>query len=478
MMPSRGLRALRGRTSQLHLSQCRNLSSSTLPSRLNTAHRVASLRPSQSWRPIAIMPTVAAYRHASTSQTPAPPTSTPPSDFPNLDTITLDTIEINPASDPATLLPEQIGYLHQLGIDYGWGPSTLVQYAMEGIHVYGGLPWWAAILTTSLVARLLLFPAFVKSSDSMARTAALGEVLKPFDQRMKEAQKEGDTQGVLLAMKRKGEVKKRAGIISMPKQLAPMLLQGVIAYCGIKLTRAMAALPVPGLHDGGFLWLEDLTLTDGYLLLPILMAGTIHVVARMGGETGAMTQLGPMMRPLMLYIMPGLIAVFMAFQPAAVCVWFCGSGAIGMGQGLLLRNEAVRKALGMAPNFVPKPGMEPTNTLTAMLEDRFPAMKEQRAALNGGAPPKPSGPYINPTYQPPRVQRTSSKTIDTTLVTGTKGEDMVQPGTPPPKKPSIREKWSNFKAMSDEQLKKENEKKAFKRRAELYEQRAKEKGRR
>jgi YidC/Oxa1 family membrane protein insertase len=352
---------------------------------------------------------------------------------------------------------------------------------MEGIHVYGGLPWWGAILTTSLVARLLLFPMFVKTSDSFARTAALGEVLKPYDDALRAAQKANDSQGMLLAMKRKGEVKRRAGIISAPKQFAPMILQGVIAYCGIRLTRAMANLPVPGLQDGGFLWLKDLTITDGYLLLPIIMAGTLHMVARTGGETGAAAQLGPMMKPAMLWFMPGLVAIFMSFQPGAVCVWFCGSGIIGLGQGLILRNNKVRDYLGMAPNFTPKVGMEPAGTLKTMLEDQFPGLSKRSEAFSAepSAPPKSTGPYMNPTYQAPEVRRKPSKLIDTTLVK--KVDEMIQPdgssSASSPPKPSLREKWSKFTTMTEED-KKAAAKKAFKKRAAQYERQAQEKGRR
>lgn len=408
----------------------------------------------------------------------------PPSDFPNLDTINLDNLD---AVASATHLPSEVGYLQSLGIDYGWGPTSVVQFVLENIHVHTGLPWWAAILSTAFLLRLAAFPLFLKSSDSMARQSALATVLKPYNDAYTKAQKEGDTQGLLLAMTQKRAIHKKAGI-SATAQFVPMIVQGVIGFCGYRLMNAMVALPVPGLMDGGFLWLKDLTLTDGYLLLPLFMAGTMHVMARFGGESGT-ASLPPQMKTAMLYVMPAFIALFTAWQPGAVCLWFCGSGALGLAQGQLLQRPAVRNFFGLAPMYKPKPGEEVQNPLTAMLDQLSGKKSSTQTPIGGaarGTGQRPGVAYMNPQYQAPNVQRSQGRTINAQLVSrnGQGSEDMVQPGQKSTaSKGSIfdsaktfRSKFAEMTTQSPEQ-KREAEQKAFKRRAEAYEQRARERGR-
>lgn len=43
---------------------------------------------------------------------------------------------LNEITKDASPIPEQIGYLKDLGLDYGWGPTSFVQWLIENIHVY------------------------------------------------------------------------------------------------------------------------------------------------------------------------------------------------------------------------------------------------------------------------------------------------------------------------------------------------------
>lgn len=417
----------------------------------------------------------------------------PPSEFPNLDTINLDNLDT--VTSATSHLPNEVGYLHSLGIDYGWGPTSVVQWVLENLYVHAGLPWWAAILSTAFLLRLAAFPLFLKSSDSMARQAALSTVLKPYSDAMTAAQKQGDSNGMLIAMKQKRAIHQRAGI-STTAQVLPMVVQGVIGFCGFRLMNAMVALPVPGLMDGGFLWLKDLTLTDGYLLLPLFMAGTMHLMTRFGGESGT-AKLPPQMKNVMLYVMPTLIGLFTAWQPGAVCLWFCGSGALGLAQGQLLQRPPVRKFFRLAPMYKPPPGEEVPNPFEAILNQMKGRKSEPVNTGNAarGTGQKPGTAYMHPQYQAPNVHRSQAsqgKTINAQLASRTGGasEDMVQPGQKPAAKKgmfsgiqdsldsakSFKSKLANLATLSPERQK-EEEKKAFKRRADAYEKRARERGR-
>ncbi|KAM0707920.1 hypothetical protein Q7P35_004569 [Cladosporium inversicolor] len=347
------------------------LSSRTLP-RASTlasprsAHAIASSH----WRirSAGAAFSLSAIRHASTvPTTPTPgPASAPqapltepaaaataaPTSAPyNLDTITLDDVEVAAASDLVSSIPERLGFLKEIGLDYGFGPTSVIQWTLEHIHITGGLPWWGAIAATAILVRVVTFPLYLKSADQNARQSALMEITRPISERMTAAQKAGDQTGVMRAWSELNAVRKRAGM-SYVAQFTPMIVQSVLGYCSFKLMRGMANLPVPGLQDGGFGWITDLTVTDGYLLLPAIMAGAMHVMFRYGGESGQSNEMmNPGMKSFMLWGMPGVIFLITGWQPAALCIWFAASGAWAMGQAMLMQKPAVRKFFGITPMY-------------------------------------------------------------------------------------------------------------------------------
>nr|POE72817.1 mitochondrial inner membrane protein oxa1 [Quercus suber] len=241
-----------------------------------------------------------------TTSTPSPLAS-PTALDPSIDTITLD--------DKVEQATEGVGYLHQLGLDYGWGPTSMLQWVLEQSHYTLGLPWWAAIAATGISLRLVMIPLFVKSADSTARQSAMLPLTKPITDEMWRLRKENKHQEAMQTAARFNLIKQQAGI-STRDIYVPMILQGVFGYCGFKLMRAMAMLPVPGLDNGGVLWLTDLTVTDPFFIAPTFMALTMHTVIRLGGETGAtnVDAFGQSMRNMMLYGMPAMI-----FLATGVC---------------------------------------------------------------------------------------------------------------------------------------------------------------
>ncbi|OQO13873.1 hypothetical protein B0A48_00748 [Cryoendolithus antarcticus] len=388
----------------------------------------------QRWR--AAPPTVAlslsSIRHASTNpptdnlasitakaerfiSAPPPSSLPPPSSFPNLDTITLDDLKLDDLV--GSVPPDQVGYLYSLGLDYGYGMTSILQWMMEHAHITMGLPWWGAIAVTALATRALLSPLFVRSADMNARTLALTSVTKPVSERMSAAQKAGDNQAVALAWQEMSATRKRAGL-KYRTIFLPMIVQGYIGFCGFRLLKAMASLPVPELHNGGFLWLYDLTLSDGYLILPALLAGTLHFAVRWGGEGGganaaAMT---PAMKNLMLWGMPTLIFAFTGWQPGAVAIWFFITGLWGMTQARVLQVDGVRRLLGITPVYKPTtPEGTPENPF-AMMAEQWSGKKKDAPAPAARMVGKNAA-YMQPTYQAPALRTTRASSTSTAAPT-------------------------------------------------------------
>lgn len=383
-------------------------------------HRRSTIvaRPTSIEKPLQIFASATLSRNASTSN--ATPLNVPPSNIidppsssnlqGDLDSLSLGDIDLNKT---ALELGEKVGGLKELGVDYGWGPTSVLQWLLESYHITSGLPWWAAIAATALTIRLFTFPLYVRASDSTARMNAMSEVTQPIYNRMQDAQKRGDVQTQQLELRRYMAARREAGI-SFTAQLTPVVIQGIVGFCGFKLMRKLADLPAPGFTEGGFLWLTDLTIPDGYLIMPAVMALSIHLLVRMGGETGT-TATPPAMKSFMLFGMPGLLFLITGWQSGALCIWFATSGAVSIVQAQLLQRPAIRRKLGIAPMFKPASANQPAKSFKEMFDEQmetFGGRKRQTTPPPStesaeSRPPRTANDFMRPRYQAPNLRRTA-----------------------------------------------------------------------
>jgi YidC/Oxa1 family membrane protein insertase len=229
-----------------------------------------------------------AIRHKSTSIAPPETISTPTNALPPSDgalpgwatnsyqlelenAINLDEINLHD-------IPERIGYLKELGLDYGWGPTAVMEFLYEHVHVYSGLPWWGTIITTTVLVRLIFLKLYINSADNAGRMNAVSHLIKPLQAKMTEASARKDTQDVMKVRAEIQRIHGRAGV-KMWRSFAPML-QIFTGYGTFIILRAMSALPVPGLEDGGTLWIQNLAIPDPYFVLPLATAGVMHLALR------------------------------------------------------------------------------------------------------------------------------------------------------------------------------------------------------
>jgi YidC/Oxa1 family membrane protein insertase len=177
-------------------------------------------------------------------------------------------------SDPSLLddistIPEKMGYLKEIGLDFGWGPSSLIETFLEAFHIYGGLPWWGSAVATAVLIRVAMVPIMYKGNQMTIRMKEAKDVTEPLRQRMLEAFRTDPSQAMVL----KGEldaVKRTYGI--QAKWMFLPLLQIPLGIGGFRVMRAMADLPVPSLESESVLWLYDVTMADPYYVLPVALA--------------------------------------------------------------------------------------------------------------------------------------------------------------------------------------------------------------
>ena len=171
-------------------------------------------------------------------------------------------------------IPERIGYLKDLGLDYGWGPTAFNQWLFEHIHVLTATPWWASVLLTALFVRLVLLKGYIEAADTSARLATIKETVDPLQARVRAAKEKRDQQEMMVAASEIRALYRKADIKLW--KIAIPFMQLPLGFGAFRLFRGMVNLPVPGLEQGGLLWIQDLTLSDPYLVLPAIFALAVH----------------------------------------------------------------------------------------------------------------------------------------------------------------------------------------------------------
>ena len=181
-------------------------------------------------------------------------------------------------------IPEQIGFLKGLGLDYGWGPTSSMEWLIEHIYVYTGLPWWATLAVTAVAVRLAIFKPTISSQIESQKMQDLRKNPKyaALQNRMKATMQSGDHDELMAVRNEIRNIHKAIGLKWW--KIAVPMLQVPVGFGMLRLVRGMADLPVPSLETGGMLWFQNLAIPDPYYLLPLAAAGMFVVSMRVGSS--------------------------------------------------------------------------------------------------------------------------------------------------------------------------------------------------
>ncbi|KAJ5759805.1 hypothetical protein N7520_006961 [Penicillium odoratum] len=242
-------------------------------------------------------------------------------------------------------LPEQIGYLKTLGLDYGWGITSIMQWSLEHIHMYTGLPWWASIVGLGLMVRLALLKPMLDASHNGAKLNNLKSVTNPVRQKMMRAAQAGDNTEVQRCRAELSQINRDNGI-KLYKSFVPML-QIPLGFAMFRIIRGMTTLPVPALLNEHVLWMTDLTVADPFLILPAISSFCLYLTFKKGGEVGmAELMKGPAGKGLLIGL-PVLTMAFTAFMPSALQLYFAATGVWACVQAHIVNNPTFRRMAHM-----------------------------------------------------------------------------------------------------------------------------------
>ncbi|KAK3951761.1 60Kd inner membrane protein-domain-containing protein [Pseudoneurospora amorphoporcata] len=342
-----------------------------------------------------------------------------------VDTVAATPVELT-GSDLLNL-PEQIGFLKTLGLDYGWGVTSMMQWLTEHIYVYSGLPWWATLAAVAAIVRVAIFKPSLNSSQESQKMQDLNKDPRYAAAMAKVKEAAWDTSKQNDLMKSRSEIaamNKAAGI-NYFKVFIPFV-QIPIGFGMFRLIRGMAALPVESLETGGTLWFPDLTVADPYFALPI--ASACLFVASLRKPIPYMAPQQARMMKSMGIVMVPISILATAWLPAAL-QWYFLVSAIGQYfQASIFHLPAFRRWVGL-PDLVPG-GM------------RGPSPFAKAAAPSGA------------------IQYVAPRTINTTATPADSGSIL---GDIKDSSSFVKEKLENWK--------KKNEKTNFSSRAKEYEER-------
>ncbi|KAG6011404.1 hypothetical protein E4U43_008340 [Claviceps pusilla] len=333
--------------------------------------------------PLTSAPTSEAASTSTSTSTSKPESAVPPAD-PKSDNV-LPTPPTEPATSTTDIdfssisdivngqdilnMPEQIGYLSALGLDFGWGPTSVMQWTLEHVHIYSGLGWGASIMATAVLLRCLMFYPQIRS---LKFNALMQELRK--DPRSQEAMKliQQGFQNGDMQTRQKGQyinkmLKEQYGV----SNLGMLWSFGQIPFTfGLfRIVSGMTNVPVPALENAGYLWFSDLTATDPYFILPA--AGTALMIGALAKEP-APTQINAKNTPeqqkkmlkTMTYIFGVVGFIGTSFLSAAVNLMTVAIGAATLLTAIVLNNPIVRHAVRLPPlASPPSPSSSPRQAI-------------------------------------------------------------------------------------------------------------------
>ena len=185
--------------------------------------------------------------------------------------------DLPPQGDLATALsdlPPQ-GDLASLGLG-GYSPIGLVQWFLDFLHVHAHLPWWAAIVATTVALRLVMLPIAGHLQANSVRLTNIHPETSKLMAKTKEHDQAGNT---LLAAQAKAKLYAlyQEHNCNPLKMMAMPILQVPIFISFFIAIRRMATLPVESMKSGGLLWFQDLTVADPYYVLPVLACASFLI---------------------------------------------------------------------------------------------------------------------------------------------------------------------------------------------------------
>jgi YidC/Oxa1 family membrane protein insertase len=219
--------------------------------------------------------------------------------------------------------PVDLGQL----INYGWTQrvtkplATPILLAIKFLSKLTG-SYGLAIILFTIIIYTLFFPLKWRSSKSMKKAQKLAPRMKELQEKIK-GMKQNDPRLKELQMEQLRLMKEGnplGGCLPLLIQM-PFLLA---LYVAITISIDF--------RQSSFLWIHDLSASEPYHILPILMAGSMLVLQLITPSPSA----DPLQRKMMAVIMPMMMLYILWSAPAGLLVYWLVGNLVGFGQQFLI----------------------------------------------------------------------------------------------------------------------------------------------
>lgn len=200
----------------------------------------------------------------------------------------------NPVNVDAIVLaaaPVDKSVLNDIGLiapDLGYSPTQFVMQAVEQVHLIGELPYWEAIIISTLTVRLILLP----SAIWVARDISQMKALQPEMRKIKESfGGVTSAEDPTLRFKFIAKVQELFKVHNLnPFRTTVLSFLQLPVFLTIFMGLRNMGNYYPQFSSGGDLWFVDLSAADPYMILPAVNAMTFLLMVEIGASSTAAEQ--------------------------------------------------------------------------------------------------------------------------------------------------------------------------------------------
>ena len=172
--------------------------------------------------------------------------------------------------------------------DLGYSPTQFVMQAVEQVHLIGELPYWEAIIISTLTVRLVLLP----SAIWVARDISQMKALQPDVRKIKESfGGVTSAEDPTLRFKFVAKVQELFKVHNLnPFRTAALSFLQLPVFLSMFIGLKNMGNYYPQFSTGGDLWFVDLSAADPYMILPAVNAMTFLLMVEIGTSSTAPEQ--------------------------------------------------------------------------------------------------------------------------------------------------------------------------------------------
>jgi YidC/Oxa1 family membrane protein insertase len=242
-----------------------------------------------------------------------------------------------------------------------WDPHwyNLADQAINLIHAFhaaSGLNYAYSIIGVTAIARVFLFPIFVKGQRTQSRMAHMQPELQAIKARIDKLGPDADRETQIKYGLQMKALFKKYDCNPLGAMVVPMVQAPFFMSMFFGLTKMPKFFP-DELSTGGIFWFQDLTMTDSYYILPSFSALTFLIMIEKGKEQ--MMATNPAQGEMMVNIFRGMSVIMfpvaIGFSTAVLCYWVTNN-TITLVQSLAFQNPTIRRHLGIWEQPKPVPG--------------------------------------------------------------------------------------------------------------------------